>query len=87
MSIPVENNYCVAFLDSAFAAKVKMPERGWRKRRVGEVVKSGDLRLIDDWGTCRPVGEDDLSEGDKVLGSRDGFNDVVFTPRKRKARL
>lgn len=74
------------FIDQKFRDKVPEPKHGWRRRRVGEVVLAEDVVLVDDWGTCQPANDAIRGPGvgDKVLGSRDGFFDVVFTPYKRK---
>jgi hypothetical protein len=63
------------------AVSLKFVPHGWRFRRVGEFWSEGDLRVIDDWGECQLVKENEL--GRKVLGSKDSFNDLILTPRKR----
>lgn len=69
-----------AIVPKEHEAEIAAAKNGWRRRRVGEIMADGDFKVIDDWGTIKPV--KDLA-GHKVLGSRDAFNDIIFTPRKR----
>ncbi len=53
----------------------------YRRLRVGEIMEKTDIQ-IGDFGRLIPVR--DAMVGNKVLGARSGFADLVFRPRKRR---